>query len=163
MDFQKILVATDFSDISLHAVEKALALALSNQSKLYLLHVLELPAASPSLSVMDDVTLGWEKDARERLGRLLPDDLDTDIVTQEVTRRGNPAEEIARFASEKAVDLIVVGTHGRKGLSKLLLGSTAEKLLREAPCQILVIKPHPARMKVGAVTREAEMDSPVAN
>ena len=62
------------------------------------------------------------------------------MTTEAAALEGKPAKMIADFAREKDADLIVVGTHGRTGLDRLLMGSTAEGLLREAPCQVLVVK-----------------------
>ncbi len=66
--------------------------------------------------------------------------MDARIPVHHVLLEGDPASEIVRYAEEQVVDLIVMGTHGRSGLERLLMGSVAEKVMREAPCSVLVVK-----------------------
>jgi nucleotide-binding universal stress UspA family protein len=82
---------------------------------------------------------------RKQLEQIRP--VDTSIPIRHVLLEGDPATEIVRFATEEAMNLIVMGTHGRSGLERLLLGGVAEKVLRDAPCSVLVVKlprPKPA-------------------
>lgn len=90
--------------------------------------------AGPSLE-----TLSHEQELR--LQGLVPRNYSGKFKIETEVLVGSAAAEIANFAREKMADLIVVGTHGRKGLTRMLLGSTAEALLRRAPCQVLVVKP----------------------
>lgn len=131
MELQKIVAAVDFSDASLLALETTFDLALENESTVYLVHV-----GTSRESHEPDLHAKLE----ERLNQLIPVNCPSQVET--VILEGIPAKEVARFARENSVDLIVAGTHGRKGLSRILMGSTAEELLREAPCRVLVSKPH---------------------
>ena len=148
MKLNRIVVATDFSDVSLLALEAALNLDLGSNATLYLLHVLEIPR------VVDPI-VGWVppsdaepyEDAMDRLASLVPENWQKTVSIERAVVNGSPAREIARFAKDKEADMIVVGTHGRTGIARALMGSTAETLLREAPCQVLVVKPHVAAHK----------------
>ena len=79
--------------------------------------------------------IGYQADMGQHYWGCLYDERRHKLLT------GPPADTIADFAEEKGADMIIVGTHGRKGLARVFLGSTAESLLREAPCQVLVVKP----------------------
>jgi universal stress protein A len=143
MKLNRIVVATDFSDVSLRALEAAFSLDLEPDAKLYLLHVMDRPTGL-------DQFVGWVQpaiaelyeEAMDRLGNLAPKNWRRNVTIEREVVTGTPAKEIARFAREKEADMIIVGTHGRTGLARVLMGSTAESLLREAPCQVLVVKPH---------------------
>jgi len=83
-----------------------------------------------------------ENDARERLQNLLTE-VDRDRFKAElVTRRGSPFVEIVRYAKDRDIDLIVMGTHGRGPIAHMLLGSVAEQVVRKAPCPVLTVR-HP--------------------
>lgn len=152
MKLNRIVVATDFSDVSLVALEAAFNLDLGSNATLYLLHVLEM-------TVGIDPTVGWIRppnddlydEAMKQLCSLVPENSPKKMTIERHIVAGSPITEIARFAKEKDADLIVVGTHGRTGLARMLMGSTAEGLLREAPCQVLVVKPHLAAQKTHSV------------
>jgi nucleotide-binding universal stress UspA family protein len=82
------------------------------------------------------------KDGAEKaLDRLIPADWQARHKVRRATRLGNPASEIIRYASEHQIDLIVVGTHGRGAMAHLLLGSVAERVVRQAQCPVLTIRP----------------------
>jgi universal stress protein A len=145
MDIRQILAPTDFSEFSKQAVESALALARRFKAKLLLLHVVELPAypvegvwPSPlGTALLEDL----ERQARLDLAQVLPD---TPHVTVEVIRQvvvGTPYRKIVDVAAAENVDLIVMATHGRTGLSHLVMGSVAERVVRTAPCPVLTIRP----------------------
>jgi nucleotide-binding universal stress UspA family protein len=85
------------------------------------------------------------REARERLKGLIPEEWNDDranslVVKSLVLPNSSPAQAITQVAADKDADLIVVGTHGRKGLTRMLMGSTAESLLRRSPCPVLVVK-----------------------
>jgi nucleotide-binding universal stress UspA family protein len=115
---------------------------------LYLLHVLETPGGI-------DPIAGWVRppdaelyeEAMDRLGSMIPENSLREVRIERHVVTGSPVREIARFAKEREADMIVVGTHGRTGLARVVMGSTAESLLRESPCQVLVVKPHAASTK----------------
>ncbi len=136
-----IVAAIDFSESSLLAMETALGLLPEQSGRLCLLHVLEVPRGIDPIGVLQPSIEELEAEAYERLQELVPDNPEKEIQIERVVVRGSPAKTIAAQARERSADLIVVGTHGRSGLARMLLGSTAEALLRKAPCQVLVVKP----------------------
>ncbi len=141
MNIKRIVAATDFSEASVVAVETALNLAIESKAILYLLHVLELPSGvDPMVGLLKPPLSEWRADTMQALEKLIPENWEEDRAVEKVILMGAPTKEIAQFAEEKAADMIVIGTHGRRGLARLLMGSTAEVLLRHAPCQVLVVK-----------------------
>ena len=143
--FNRILLATDFSDTSACAVEHAILLARTFGANLHVLHVLE----SEIPVMMDGVTYlppnyfeEMEKMAAERLEEVIPRaDRDKLSVTL-VMRKGNPFLEVVRYARDQKMDLIVLGTHGRGAIAHVLMGSVAEKVVRKASCAVLTVR-HP--------------------
>lgn len=137
--WNRILVPTDFSETSGEAVRYGVELARGRQAGLILLHVGNVAA-----QVATEFPLGLDAslvDAeRERLLKILAPADQLALRPEFVTCTGSPAEEIVRCATEREVDLIVMGTHGRGGVSHLLLGSVAERVIRTAPCPVLVIR-----------------------
>ncbi len=141
MNIKRIVAATDFSEASMVGVETALNLAMESKAILYLLHVLELPSGvDPMVGLVKPPLGDWREDAMRALEELVPENWEGNRAVQKVIVMGTATAEIARFAQQKAADMIVIGTHGRRGLARLLMGSTAEALLRQAPCQVLVVK-----------------------
>jgi nucleotide-binding universal stress UspA family protein len=145
MDIRLILAPIDFSEFSKQAVESALGLAQTFGAKLMLLHVVELPAypiegfvpSTMGTTLQEDL----ERQASLDLAQLLPA---TPSHKAEVTRRvviGTPYRKIVEVAEAEKVDLIVMATHGRTGLSHLVMGSVAERVVRTAPCPVLTIRP----------------------
>ena len=137
---KNIIAAIDFSESSLLAMETALSLAPDRGGILCLLHVLEVPRGIDPIGVLQPSIEELDAEALERLQELVPENPDKDIQIERLVVRGAPAKMIASQARKRATDLIVVGTHGRTGLARMLLGSTAESLLRQSPCQVLVVK-----------------------
>lgn len=139
VSWNRILVPTDFSETSQAAVSQAVDLARTFQAGLILLHVGEA-----ATEVATEFPLGLDAslvDAeRERLLRIIPSAAQVQLRSELVMTSGSPAAEIVRCAQEREVDLIVMGTHGRGGVSHLLLGSVAESVIRTAPCPVLVIR-----------------------
>jgi nucleotide-binding universal stress UspA family protein len=147
MSRKKILYATDFSPISMAAFETAQSLARSEDALLLIVHV----AAPPYLGD-GEIVYQLAADERASLERSLADIRPADPMLEYKHRllAGNPAKEIVRLAGEEAVDLIVIGAHGRTGLARVLMGSVAEVVVRRAPCPVLAYKqPQP---RAGSVT-----------
>jgi nucleotide-binding universal stress UspA family protein len=130
----KVLVATDFSAASKDAVLYATAIARRHKSKLFIAHVV----ASRSESALMD---GWRAGQTEIIEQLLANRLDG-IEHELVVKSGEVWEVLSRLIVEKAIDLVVVGTRGRTGVLKLLLGSVAENIFRRAPCPVLTVGPN---------------------
>jgi len=140
-----ILVPTDFTDCSAKALAEALALAGALDAKVHLLHVYGIDG------LPDDATLltsahATEEAAQQKLNELLRTLPSRSAVVEARARLGDPARTIVEVASELGVDLVVMGTHGRRGVTRLFLGSVAEAVLRSAPCTVMVVREgHPAR------------------
>ena len=142
LTLNRILCPTDFSEISTKAEAYATALAARYGASLCLLHVdPPMPVMGPYGEIPIDVRLFEEQrqqaltamsEARER-ARAAAVPAESDV------RGGHPAREILAVAGEQASDLIVLGTHGRGGFEHLLLGSVAEKVMRKAPCPVMVV------------------------
>ena len=146
ISIKKILCPADFSDFSMHALTYEVSLAQQYGSKLLLLHVVDVfmhdPAYfapyAPDRSMFED----FEKKARTRLEEICKENIPAAITAEPIVRVGRAFVEIVRAAREMEVDLIVIATHGRTGLSHAMFGSTAEKVVRKASCPVLSIK-HP--------------------
>jgi nucleotide-binding universal stress UspA family protein len=136
--FTHVLYPTDLSDASLPAFRYAVALARWYGAALTVLHV--VPNFDPADPDVQDLPL---EDVRAQMARLLPVDPADGVTATFAVREGGTATAIVEQAVESRADLIVMGTHGRSGFSRLLLGSVAEKVLRHAPCPVLTI-PHGA-------------------
>jgi nucleotide-binding universal stress UspA family protein len=137
-----ILHPTDFSECSGHAFELACALAGDYGAKLLVQHVRVLPLAVQGDVPVFPLELPGEAEAvRERLYALRP--RESGITVEHHLTMGGPVEEIVDLATEKRCDLIVMGTHGRRGLGRLILGSVTELVLRQAPCPVLTVKSPP--------------------
>ncbi|HET8645171.1 MAG TPA: universal stress protein [Vicinamibacteria bacterium] len=138
---QRILVPTDFSDSARHALAYGLSFASEYGAQLLLLHVVEaVPAgyASELFPVpMAEVFQQVSSYARGELARLSAEAAQKGVSVRELVVQGKPSAEIVRVAREEAVDMIVLGTHGKGVLDKALFGSTTERVVRKAPCPVL--------------------------
>ncbi|REJ64831.1 MAG: universal stress protein [Planctomycetota bacterium] len=141
MKLKCILCPVDFSKSSKAALDYAAALARESEARLVLLHVVENPLAydttfsgpAPTEKEMQEAEHEFA-DMLEGLG---------DIATEHRTVLGDPAACVVQAAEEDSADLVVVGTHGRTGLSRLLMGSVAEEVVRKAPCPVIAVKQPP--------------------
>lgn len=134
---RKILCAVDFSDCSAHAVEVAADLARLIRAELTLAHVVgkgRLFDPMPADACDGDVEKGLARWSR------LAEQLSERHVNV-VFAQGEPSHEIVRLADN--YDFVITGTHGRTGLRRAVLGSVAEKVVRHAPCHVLVARPSP--------------------
>jgi nucleotide-binding universal stress UspA family protein len=144
---QKILVTTDFSEESHVGVRYAVALAEKLRAAVVLLHVVEPHFRIPGL---ENVALAREDSkvtavARVQLQGLAERETKGDLRLTSGVRIGNPFHEITTAAGERAADLIVIATHGYTGAKRVLLGSTAERVVRHAPCPVLTVPTPPPR------------------
>ncbi len=137
--FRHLLVPIDFSDCAKRALEAAIA--LSQGAQLTLLHVYELPVYPyPGLAFpVSDTLTPVERAAREALEQLVEEVRARVPDVRGVVRSGDPAQVIHRMIEELGVDLVVMGTHGRRGLSRALIGSVAEKTVRLSPVPVLCV------------------------
>jgi|SRR6185503_18607069 len=138
-----ILVPTDLSEGAEQALDYACELARTLGAQIHLLNVISIPALGvPELgvaltaSMIDDIVVG-NQDAIDQLARTR---CNVAPIGQVMVRTGDARDVINQTARELGVDLIVMGTHGRRGLSRALLGSVAENVVRTAPCAVLTVR-----------------------
>lgn len=138
---RRILLASDLSECSLPAVDYAVQLANTFSASVTILHVIEWRSLGASFTV-DDFT-EWDR-LRESIESRLSDMAEQlrskGATAQCVLKTGSPADAILDLAKEQACDMVVMGTHGRRGVSRLLIGSVAEAVLRRADCPVLTVK-----------------------
>jgi nucleotide-binding universal stress UspA family protein len=144
MEIKRILYPTDFSEGSAVAIPYVADMAKRYGANLYVVHVIyDIAKASgwyvPHIS-MDEVYKDMEESAAKELRRFCAEDLRGYKDIKYVVLKGTPSEEIIRFAEDNQVDLVVMGTHGRKGLDRVLFGSTAEKVVKGASCPVLTVR-----------------------
>ena len=142
--FNKILCPVDFDDNSMNALTLAIDLARQNNAKIYLLHV--VPPMDP-LSVSAPIVFARDQErARAELEKVAGKYL-SGVDHEVVQRVGHAAAEIVAAIGAVGADLVVMATHGRKGVSHLVLGSVAEKVVRESLCPVLTVRAkHAAQM-----------------
>jgi nucleotide-binding universal stress UspA family protein len=143
--YRNVLLATDFSAAAREAAAHAAAFASASGATLHLVHVVEDFAYWESFSLQHfpspEVYAELKSNARIALEDLARDaELGGDVAAH--VRHGKPFVEIIRAARELEADVLVIGSHGQSGLSETLFGSTAEKVVRKAPCAVLVVR-HP--------------------
>ena len=138
MDFKKILFPTDFSHTGDAALTMATSLARDTGATIMIVHVEEPPTAYGGgemyYGMMDPAT----DDLKRMLHEVVPAGEAVSFQHRLIT--GDPAQAIARLAESEDVDLIVMGTHGRTGLTRMLMGSVAEAVVRRASCPVLTYK-----------------------
>jgi nucleotide-binding universal stress UspA family protein len=138
---KKILFATDFSDQSNMALPYAVSAARKHGAKIYALHVLPEPLGLPAGMREGLHAMGTHPPAENSTGIA---DLGTRLacIPHEIlSRRGDIWSEVAKLVDANKIDLIVMGTHGRSGVGKVLLGSVAERVFRQAACPVLTVGP----------------------
>lgn len=143
MTIKRILLPTDFSDTAEHTLGYAREMAERFGAEVHVLHVVADPtpqewAIGAAALVVSDLLKTWETDAERRLAGISLDG----IETVRAIRVGHAFVEILRYATDNAIDMIVMGTHGRGPVEHLLLGSVAETVVRKAPCPVLTVR-HP--------------------
>jgi nucleotide-binding universal stress UspA family protein len=145
----RILVAVDGSDTSMNAADYAITLAKnsSNEAEILVINVIDLPPIFkmlPSETRKQLIRIGRQQatqifDTIEQMAKR--HDVKTNKINTEMVETSmSAADAIIRYAKEKGVDLIVVGTKGRSGMSKALLGSVASKVVTYSPCSVLVVR-----------------------
>jgi nucleotide-binding universal stress UspA family protein len=150
LPINNILHPTDFSDRSEFAFRLATALARDYHANLVILHVVHEPVVLYTEGVIPAPPEDHLEEMRERLLQLQPPSQDVTVTHR--LEEGNPATEILRVAGLIPADLIVMGTHGRRGLNRLLMGSVAEYVLERATCPVLTVKtPFPEEKPVHSV------------
>jgi nucleotide-binding universal stress UspA family protein len=142
---KRVLVPTDFSEASDVALRYGRAFADAFGAALHVVHVVEEPYGQPwaveaygfSLSALQD---DWIKDAQRRMTTVISEDERARLHAVTTTVLGHPVMEVLRYATDQAIDLIVMGTHGRGPLSHVVMGSVAERVVRKAPCPVMTVR-----------------------
>lgn len=141
---KRILVPVDFSDCALKALEYALPFARQFGASILLVHVVQLHYGGALYGPVDfpDLEKDFQVDSESRLTALKQQtaEAEEEVTVETRSLSGRPATEIARIAAEEDVDLIVLSTHGYTGLKHMFMGSTAEQVVRHAPCPVLVVR-----------------------
>lgn len=161
IEIRTILVPTDFSPCSLEAMRYAMGLAQLLGARVVFLHVVEPPAYGAELPTPYP---GFEPDMTKKLAEMMHDWVEQvkvqGIAVEWHIEVGAPFAEIRDAVERYGADLVVMGTHGRTGLSHLLLGSVAERVVQHAPCPVLTVKASKAAPPLQAGAAPAETAEP---
>jgi nucleotide-binding universal stress UspA family protein len=158
MTIQRVVYATDLSTISEPAWDEAKQLGHLFGAEILLLHVVPPPVILPSEGyfppqLFEELTQSARRESEKGLDRLLGSVAGSGVKVRVRLERGPVAQRILEVAAEEAADLLVVGTHGRTGLERALLGSVADRLVRQATCPVLTVRPTVGSMPRGALRR----------
>ncbi len=142
INIKNILCPVDHSDCSKEALKYAVSFAIKDNSKLYLLHVIDIRTFDESINAMtpqipDDETLAQLK---TKLLDCIPEEIRDDMDVEALVVQGIPFVEIISTAKKNDVDMIVLGSHGRTGITHMMMGSVSEKVVRKAPCPVLTVR-----------------------
>lgn len=142
MPYKKILIPTDNSKVSIEAAKQALEIAKLMNSKVYVIYVVDIMpfVGLPTEGFWESMKEILEEEGKEAFNKIesIAKEFDINIVSEIL--EGNPAKEIVEYANKKNINLIVMGTSGKSGIDRLLLGSVAEKVSKRAQCPILLVK-----------------------
>ena len=143
-EIKKVLVPIDFSDYSKSSLRYAVNFAKQFNAEIYLIYVLEPVIYPPDFSMgqiaIPSVNAEWDERAREELENLAKTEIPEGVSVKIILKNGKPFLEIIDTASEENIDLIIIATHGHSGVEHILFGSTAEKVVRKAPCPVLTLR-----------------------
>lgn len=138
---KKILVPVDFSECSNKALDYAVAFAGQLGADLTVLHVIPPYYAVPyGLNQCEEIQAELQQAGQEKLMQLVCDEVPPPLRAKTFLRTGRPATEIIDAARELAADIIIISTHGHTGLKHAFFGSTAEEVVRRAPCPVLTVR-----------------------
>ncbi|WP_410510142.1 universal stress protein [Methanosarcina hadiensis] len=142
--FKKIMVATDGSELVKRAIDTAVDIARQNEAKLYAVYVISMGFFSMTLPTDEQWKMAFQQrimtEGREATAYVENVGRTANVRVESIVLRGNPADEIISFAERKDIDLIVMGTQGRTGIKKFLLGSVAENVVRHSKKSVLVVR-----------------------
>lgn len=140
--FKKILYATDLSEASLKALDMAEDISKRNNASVIVLTVIpeEIIWEGYYVPYLSDILKNIITDAEQRLNAFIRDRF-KGLSIERIIAKGRPYEEIVRIADEKEVDLIVMGSHGRTGLGRVVIGSVAMRVLRRSAKPVLIVRP----------------------
>ena len=143
-DIKKVLVPIDFSDYSKSALKYAVNFCKQFNAEIILIYVIEPIIYPPDFSMgqiaIPSVNAEWDERAKQELEKLASSDVTKGARVKTLIKTGKPFIEIIETAGELDVDLIIIATHGHTGVEHILFGSTAEKVVRKAPCPVLTLR-----------------------
>ncbi len=143
-EIKKVLVPIDFSDYSKSSLRYAVNFAKKFNAEIYLIYVVEPVIYPPDFSMgqiaIPSVNAEWDERAREELKNLAKTEIPEGVKVKTILKNGKPFLEIIDTALEENIDLIIIATHGHSGVEHILFGSTAEKVVRKAPCPVLTLR-----------------------
>jgi len=141
---KKVLVPIDFSDYSKSALKYAVNFAKSFNADIILVYVVEPIIYPPDFSMgqiaMPSINTEWDDRAKDELAKLAKNEITGVNSVKTIIKTGKPFVEIIETAKEENADLIIIATHGHSGVEHILFGSTAEKVVRKAPCPVLTLR-----------------------
>ncbi|MCL5029735.1 MAG: universal stress protein [Bacteroidetes bacterium] len=144
LEIKRVLVPIDFSDYSKSSLKYAVSFVKQFKAELLLIYVVEPVIYPPDFSLgqiaIPTVDLEMDKRAIEELNKLAQKEIPSELKAKTIVKTGKPFIEIIETASEENIDLIIIATHGHTGVEHILFGSTAEKVVRKAPCPVLTIR-----------------------
>ncbi len=146
-EIKKILVPIDFSDYSKSSLKYAVNFVKKFNAEIQLVYVVEPVIYPPDFSMgqiaIPSVDLEMDKRAIEELDKLAEKNIPRELKVKTIVKTGKPFLEIIDTAIEENIDLIIIATHGHTGVEHILFGSTAEKVVRKAPCPVLTLREPP--------------------
>lgn len=145
LKLHSILCPTDFSEFSQEAVSYGCELAEKFGAELHLLNVVQqyetvAPGSGEWFTPFTEMLPELQQQSQAQLAKLPGSEWTSKLTVHRITRVGAPIDEITKYAKEHDIDLIVQGTHGRRGVKHMLLGSVAENIVRYAPCPVLTVR-----------------------
>lgn len=139
--YRRILAPIEFDDTAQSVFDAAVRIAAETGGTVFLTHVVPMVVAPTGMPNYVDLYKDQEKIAQQKLAAVVQRQR-ADVKCELLTRIGDPAHEILTLERQMAADLIVLATHGRKGVKRMLLGSVAEAVLRDATCPVLTVQRH---------------------
>lgn len=145
--FDRVLVPTDGSEAVNPAIETALDVSQTYDATLHILYIVEPPSVSGAIggaTSMDEVLEGLEREGQRAIEKIVARAEEQNVETETAVQKGNPRDDILGYAEDNDVDLIVMGTHGRTGVKRTLLGSVSEAVVRHSEIPVLTVHRTPA-------------------
>jgi len=143
-NIKKVLVPIDFSDYSRNSLRYSINFIRCFRAELILIYVVEPVIYPPDFSMgqiaVPAVDVEVDKRASEELKKLAKTEVPPDMKARTIIKTGKPFVEIVETAAEEDIDLIIIASHGRSGMEHILFGSTADKVIRKAPCPVLTLR-----------------------
>lgn len=138
--YDEILVPTDGSAAAERAIEHAVDLATRYDARIHAFYVVDTSAYAALEGAGTVVVDALEDQGREAVGRIIAAAEDAGVPAERVVREGSPHRNILDYVDEAGIDLVVMGTHGRRGIDRYLLGSVTERVVRSSPVPVLTVR-----------------------